>query len=74
MKEALLGLLLLCPSSVLWAQLQPANEAGVTLGHFHTIVRDVAASEKFWTTLGGKAITIDKTRVMKFPGVFIFLT
>jgi catechol 2,3-dioxygenase-like lactoylglutathione lyase family enzyme len=64
----------LCFASVSWAQLQPVNEAGVTLGHFHTIVRDVAASEKFWTTLGGQAITIDKTRVMKFPGVFVFLT
>jgi catechol 2,3-dioxygenase-like lactoylglutathione lyase family enzyme len=73
MKNALLGLLLLCPLSAVWAQLQPANEAGVTLGHFHTIVRDVDASEKFWTTLGGKAITIDQTRVMKFPGVFVFL-
>jgi len=74
MKKALLGLLLLCPLSAVRAQLQPANEAGVTLSHFHTIVRDVDASEKFWTTLGGKVITIDKTRVMKFPGVFIFLT
>jgi catechol 2,3-dioxygenase-like lactoylglutathione lyase family enzyme len=73
MKKVLLGVLLLCPTAA-WAQLQPANEAGVSLGHFHTIVRDVAASEKFWTTLGGTAITIDNTRVMKFPGVFIFLT
>jgi catechol 2,3-dioxygenase-like lactoylglutathione lyase family enzyme len=74
MKRLLLGVLLLAPSSAVWAQLQPPNDAGVTLGHFHTVVRDVDASEKFWTTLGGKAITIDKTRVMKFPGVFIFLT
>src|SRR5258707_13233361 len=74
MKNALLGLLLLYPLSAVWAQLQPANEAGVTLGHFHTTVRDVDASEKFLTTLGGKAITIDQTRVMKFPGVFGFLT
>jgi len=74
MKKVLRGLLLLCSTTAVWARLLPPNEAGVTLGQFHTIVRDVAASEKFWTTLGGKAITIDKTRVMKFPGVFIFLT
>jgi len=70
----ILSLLLLWPSCALRAQLQPPNEAGVTLGHFHTIVRDVAASEKFWTSLGGKALTIDGTTVMKFPGVFVFLT
>ena len=74
MNKALFGLLMYCASQVGWAQLQPANDAGVTLGHFHAIVRDVDASEKFWTTLGGKTITIDKTRVMKVPGVFIFLT
>jgi catechol 2,3-dioxygenase-like lactoylglutathione lyase family enzyme len=74
MKRVFLRLLLLCWSSTVWAQLQPPNGAGVTLGHFHMIVRDMDASVNFWTTLGGKAITIDGTRVMKFPGVFIFLT
>ena len=43
------------------------------MGHFHTLVRDVAAAKKFWTSLGGTAITIDGTDVMKFPGVFVFL-
>jgi len=57
-----------------WAQLQPANEAGVTLGHFHTLVRDVAATKQFWTTLGGTPLTIDGTDVIKFPGVFVFIT
>src|SRR5258708_16745576 len=74
MKRVLHSLLLVCLSSTVWAQLQLPNGAGVTLGHFHTIVGNVDASEDFWTTLGGKVITIDKTRVMKFPGVFIFLT
>ncbi len=44
------------------------------LGHFHTLVRDVAAAKRFWTSMGGTALTIDKTDVMKFPGVFVFLT
>jgi len=65
---------MLLPLSSAWAQLEVPNEAGVTFGHVHTIVRDVEATKKFWTTLGGQAIKIDKTDVMKFPGVFIFLT
>ena len=57
-----------------WAQLRAPNEAGVSLGQWHTIVRDVAATEMFWITLGGTPIEIDGTKVIKFPGVFIFLT
>jgi catechol 2,3-dioxygenase-like lactoylglutathione lyase family enzyme len=64
----------LWPLAISWAQLQPPNEAGVALGHFHTVVRDVAATKRFWMTLGGSATTIDGTDVMKFPGVFVFLT
>ena len=56
------------------AQLQAPNEAGVSFSHWHTIVRDVEATKKFWTTLGGTPIQIDGTDVMKFPGVFVFLT
>src|SRR5262249_9104336 len=56
------------------AQLRAPNDAGVTLGHWHTIVTDVEASKKFWTILGGTALKIDGVDVMKFPGVFIFLT
>ena len=37
------------------AQLAPPNEAGVTLGHFHLIVKDVDAQKHFWVSiLGGK--------------------
>jgi len=65
---------MLWPPAASWAQLQPPNEAGVTLGHFHTVVRDVSATKKFWTSLGGKSVPIEGTEVMKFPGVFVFLT
>jgi len=57
-----------------WAQLQPANETGVTLGQFHTLVRDVPAAKRFWMTLGGTPLIIDGTDAIKFPGVFVFLT
>ena len=70
----ILSLLAVWPLAVSWAQLAPPNETGVTLGHFHTVVSDVPAAKKFWTTLGGKPLTIDGTDVIKFPGVFVFLT
>jgi catechol 2,3-dioxygenase-like lactoylglutathione lyase family enzyme len=63
----------LCPLAV-WAQLEPPNEAGVSLGHWHTIVRDVNASKNFWIAMGGTALKIDDAEVIKFPGVFVFLT
>jgi catechol 2,3-dioxygenase-like lactoylglutathione lyase family enzyme len=57
-----------------WPQVRTPNEAGVALGHWHTIVRDVDATRKFWMLLGGTPIQVDGTEVVKFPGVLIFLT
>src|SRR3954463_8997972 len=36
-------------------QLTVPNAAGVSLGHIHLYVSDVAAQQKFWATLGGVA-------------------
>lgn len=69
-----LSLLGAWPLSVSWAQLAPPNDAGVAVGQWHTIVRDIDASKKFWTLMGGRAIRIDGVDVMKFPGVLVFLT
>jgi catechol 2,3-dioxygenase-like lactoylglutathione lyase family enzyme len=55
------------------AQLATANAAGVSMGHLHYRVRDVPAHVRFWTQLGGRAIEIDKTQVVAFPDVFVFL-
>ena len=76
MKRFLLvsSVLALWPIAASWAQLEAPNEAGVAMGHWHTIVRDVDVTKKFWTTLGGKPLKIDGTEVVEFPGVFIFLT
>ena len=74
MKILLLVVVLLCPLTATWAQLEPPNEAGVAFGQFHTIVRDVDATKKFWITLGGTPMKIDGTEAVKFPGVFVFLT
>jgi hypothetical protein len=70
----ILGLVVLCFPAASWAQLYPPNDKGVTMGHVHLILRDVEASKKFWTMMGGIPLKIDGTDVMKFHGVFVFLT
>ena len=71
---AILSLILLGLPTGARAQLLPPNQAGVTMGHVHLTVRDVEANKKFWTLLGGTPLKIDGTEVVKFPGVFVFLT
>src|SRR3974390_2691479 len=56
-----------------WAQVADPNERGAAFGQWHTIVRDVEASKRFWTTVGCVPIRIDGEDVMKFPGILIFL-
>ena len=68
-----LSLAMLWPATGAWAQVFPPNEAGVSLGQWHTIVRDVDAAKKFWVLLGGTPIKIDDTEVVKFAGVLVFL-
>jgi hypothetical protein len=70
----ILSMVTLWPLAAAWAQVEPPNAAGVAFGHIHTIVKNVGATQKFWTTLGGHAIKIDGIDAVKFPGVFIFLT
>jgi catechol 2,3-dioxygenase-like lactoylglutathione lyase family enzyme len=70
----ILSLIVLWPLAASWAQLRPPSESGVSLGQVHAIVRDIDASKKFWTLMGGTAIKVDGTDVMKFPGVLLFLT
>jgi len=61
------------PAASLWAQLFPPNEAGVSLGAWHTIVRDIPTTTKWWKLWGGKPMKIDGVDVMKFQGVFVFM-
>ena len=62
--------LLISPS---WAQVLAPNDAGVSGGHWHTIVKNVDATQSFWTLVGGTPLTIDGVKAMKFPGVLIFM-
>ena len=56
------------------AQLEPPNQLGVTMGHLHLLVKDVAANQRFFALFGGTPLKVDETEAMKFPGVLILLT
>src|ERR1017187_710046 len=56
------------------AQLAPANDAGVTMGHIHLFVKDVEAQKHFWTaTMGGTVVQNGPLMLIQFPGVYIML-
>ena len=71
---AVLSLLALWPAADSPAQLRPPNEAGVGLSHWHTIVRDVEATKKFWMLFGGTSLKVEAIEVIKSPGVLVFMT
>jgi catechol 2,3-dioxygenase-like lactoylglutathione lyase family enzyme len=54
-------------------QLTTPNAAGVSLGHIHLYVSDVAAQQKFWATLGGVPVANQRLEMIQLPGVFILL-
>jgi len=57
-----------------FAQLAPPNDAGVTLGHIHLVVKDVDAQKRFWTAMmGGTLVMNDRLEMIQFPGVYILL-
>ena len=52
-------------------QLTAPNATGVSAGHIHLYVSDVAAHQKFWTLMGGVPVANQKLAMIQFPGVFI---
>jgi catechol 2,3-dioxygenase-like lactoylglutathione lyase family enzyme len=44
------------------------NGAGVSMGHLHYHVRDVAANRRFWVTLGGQPVTLRPSGRFAAPG------
>ena len=57
-----------------FAQLAPPNDAGVTLGHIHLAVKDVAAQERFFTEMmGGSVVKNGPLLLIQFPGIYIML-
>ena len=75
MRLALLSLvLLLSVADLSAAQLAPANQTGVAMGHLHYRVRDLSANVKFWAALGGTPVRIGSEQAIRFPHVFVFLS
>jgi hypothetical protein len=56
------------------AQLPAPNADGVTAGHHIFRAKDVDAANKFWTTLGGEPAALANIKLMKFPGVLLFIS
>lgn len=52
----------------------PANNMGVSMGHWHLNSKDAEVNKKFFVTLGGRVIKRGENDVVLFPGVVIFLT
>lgn len=74
MKSMLFVLLSLCIACPLLAQLPVPNADGVTAGHHIFRAKDVDAANKFWIALGGEPAALAQIKLMKFPGVLLFIS
>jgi catechol 2,3-dioxygenase-like lactoylglutathione lyase family enzyme len=68
-----LVLLTLALASPAAGQLPAKNAAGISPGHLHLYVSDVAAQQKFWETLGGVKTANQRLEMIQVPGVYILL-
>jgi catechol 2,3-dioxygenase-like lactoylglutathione lyase family enzyme len=55
------------------AQPAPFNEAGVTMGHWHLVSKDVEANKKIFLAMGGRLFMPGGAPVVMFPGLYINL-
>src|SRR5215467_2796401 len=74
MKPILFVLITLCITCPLLAQLPAPNTDGVTAGHHIFRAKDVDAANKFWIALGGEPAALAQIKLMKFPGVLLFIS
>ena len=74
MRAVLVAALLLSSADLAFAQLAPANQTGVAMGHLHYRVRDLNANLKFWSALGGTPVRTGSEQAIKFPHVFVCLS
>jgi extradiol dioxygenase family protein len=70
---AAIGLLALLAVPVA-AQIAPPNARGVSMGHLHYFVADVAAERDFWVALGGTARPSAAGDLVQMPGLLVLLT
>ncbi|HLQ76867.1 MAG TPA: VOC family protein [Terriglobia bacterium] len=74
MKPLLILLLLLCVTCSMLAQLPAPNAAGASSGHHILRSKDVDVANKFWATLGGEPAALGAIKLMKFPGVLLYIS
>src|SRR5215467_15805258 len=74
MKTTIVVLILFCAACPLFAQLPTPNADGVTAGHHIFRAKDVDTANKFWMTLGGEPAALANIKLMKFPGVLLFIS
>ena len=74
MRTTLVIVCLLVAPVPAFAQLAAPNAAGVSMGHLHYRVRDVAANVAFWQKLGGTPVKIGASQAFRFADVFVFLS
>src|SRR5215831_14647940 len=74
MRNTFVVLFLLFAAVPALAQLPTPNAAGVTAGHHIFRAKDVDAANKFWMTLGGEPAALAQIKLMKFPGVLLFIS
>ena len=74
MRYVLLSAILLSTVHEAAAQLAPANQAGVAMGHLHYRVKDVNANVAFWESLGGRSVRVGSIQAVRFQDVFVVLT
>ena len=67
-----LSLLTLCDAAP-HAQLAVAGPSGVVMGHLHLATKDMEASRRFWTALGGVAVQNGQLQLIQLPGTFVML-
>jgi catechol 2,3-dioxygenase-like lactoylglutathione lyase family enzyme len=60
-------------ASSLFAQLPPANAAGVSSGHTHMMVRDPEVHKKIWVDALGAQVVSGPLELLKLPGIFLLL-
>ena len=74
MRRVLAGVLFLTIADSAFAQLAPANQTGVAMGHLHYRVKDVNANIRFWEALGGRSVRIGSDTAIRLQDVFVILT
>src|SRR5262245_45514317 len=74
LEAAIIGLVvcLVCSGGAR-AQLADPGPSGVVMGHLHLATKDLEASRRFWTALGGVAVQNGQLQLIQLPGTFVML-